>query len=361
MSGSPIIGSFDFKMRVDFVRIPGIIKLRSGDYVPAAGQATLGATTALRASLIRETALSFAPDLFIVDKEPLGLRGELEPTLEALRARGSRVVLGLRDVLDEPVALAAEWRRKNALAAVETFYDDILVYGLSQIHDPLLGLGLSAAARRRVRFTGYLRRSRPASPPTHPVADINERVLVTAGGGGDGETLIDWVISAYEAFGDSLPPALIVPGPFMAVETRQRFESRMAALPMLRSLTFEPRMEHLVADSRALVSMGGYNTFCEILSFDKRAVLVPRRVPRCEQTIRAQAAEAFGLSRWVPEPDTGAGKDPSLMREALAHVSTQAPPSTRAPAGLLDGLENVIAHCRDCLGLPRPDPAVATP
>ena len=32
LSGSPIIGSFDFRARVDFVRVPGVIKLRNGDY-----------------------------------------------------------------------------------------------------------------------------------------------------------------------------------------------------------------------------------------------------------------------------------------------------------------------------------------
>ena len=32
LSGSPIIGSFDFRARVDFVRVPGVIKLRSGEY-----------------------------------------------------------------------------------------------------------------------------------------------------------------------------------------------------------------------------------------------------------------------------------------------------------------------------------------
>ena len=33
LSGSPIIGSFDFRTRVDFVRVPGVIKLRNGEYV----------------------------------------------------------------------------------------------------------------------------------------------------------------------------------------------------------------------------------------------------------------------------------------------------------------------------------------
>ena len=32
LSGSPIIGSFDFSNRVDYVRIPGVIKLKDGEY-----------------------------------------------------------------------------------------------------------------------------------------------------------------------------------------------------------------------------------------------------------------------------------------------------------------------------------------
>jgi predicted glycosyltransferase len=85
VSGSPIIGSFDFKARVDFVRVPGIIKLRNGNYEPLAEHGSVTETTALRSSLIMETALAFQPDVFIVDKEALGLRGELEGTLEALK------------------------------------------------------------------------------------------------------------------------------------------------------------------------------------------------------------------------------------------------------------------------------------
>lgn len=353
VSGSPIIGSFDFKTRVDFVRVPGIIKLRSGDYVPLGAHGSIQSTTALRSSLIRETATSFEPDLFIVDKEPLGLRGELEPTLEALKSRGTRLMLGLRDVLDDPAALAAEWHRKNAKAAVETYYDDILIYGLPEVYDPLQGIGLTPSTASKVSYTGYLRRSRPATRPTHSVPDIGERVLVTAGGGGDGETLIDWVLSAYEAHGSSLPKALVVPGPFMAADLRHSFEQRISKLPQLRCITFEPRMEHLVADCKGIISMGGYNTFCEILSFDKRAVLVPRRVPRCEQTIRAQAAERLHLARWVPEPEDGAIRDTELMASVLASVADQPNPSRHAPRGLLDGLPTVIEHSRRWLDVPR--------
>lgn len=345
VSGSPIIGSFDFKTRVDFVRVPGIIKLRNGDYVPLGEFGSIQETTSLRSSLITETAVQFAPDVFIVDKEPLGLRGELEGTLEALKGRGTRLVLGLRDVLDEPAILAQEWARKRALPAIEQLYDDLWVYGLREIYDPLQGLGLSAEVARKTTFTGYLKRTRPAAAPSVQIDDVSQRLLVTTGGGGDGELLIDWALSAYEADASALPPALFVVGPFMRADLRAGFERRAAVLPSVKMLTFEPRMEHLMAECLAVASMGGYNTFCEVLSFDKRGLIVPRHVPRLEQTIRAEAAERLGLVRMLREPEEGVSGEPAVMRDALRVLPGQALPSRSAAPGLLGGIEKIVSMC----------------
>src|SRR5215467_14170453 len=125
LTGSPIIGSFDFRARVDFVRIPGVIKLRNGDYTSLSLLIDIEETLAMRSSIIRHTADIFDPDILIVDKEPLGLRGEVRPTLDLLRARGIPLVLGLRDVMDDPSALETEWERKNVAPALSEYYDDI--------------------------------------------------------------------------------------------------------------------------------------------------------------------------------------------------------------------------------------------
>jgi len=140
LSGSPIIGSFDFKARVDFVRMPGVIKLRNGEYTSLNLHIDITETLKIRASIIRHTAEAFRPDLFLVDKEPLGLRGEVTETLQYLKHRGVPLVLGLRDVMDDPSLLEPEWRRKKALPALRDLYDDIWIYGLPQICDPLAGL-----------------------------------------------------------------------------------------------------------------------------------------------------------------------------------------------------------------------------
>ena len=88
LSGSPIIGSFDFKSRVDFVRVPGVIKLRNGEYTPLQLHLDIEQTLAMRSSIIRHTADIFDPHLFLVDKEPLGLRGEVRDDADDAEGAG---------------------------------------------------------------------------------------------------------------------------------------------------------------------------------------------------------------------------------------------------------------------------------
>jgi predicted glycosyltransferase len=88
--------------------------------------------------------------------------------------------------------------------------------------------------------------------------------------------------------------------------------------------------------------MGGYNTFCEILSLDKPALIVPRTRPRLEQCIRAVEAERRGLVRMLREDADG--RDPARMAAALSALPDQPRPSAIVVPGLLDGLEVVRAR-----------------
>lgn len=351
LSGSPIIGSFGFRPRVDFVRMPGMIKLSNGEYTSQALDIAADKTLALRAAIIRETARIFDPDIFLVDKEPLGLRGEVKATLELLQARGTRLVLGLRDVMDDPESLQPEWTRKGAHAALRDFYDEIWVYGLPQICNPLEGIELPDSVRRRMVYTGYLRRSVTANAGSaEPLVGSAPYVLVTPGGGGDGEAMVDWVIRAYEAQPDLPCRALIVFGPFMQTEHQNNFRQRIEPLANVEAITFDAQMETLMAGASGVVAMGGYNTFCEILSFNKPAIIVPRSKPRLEQTIRAGRAQELGL---VSMLDPDGGRDAWAMATALRHLPQQQRPSDIVVPGLLDGLVNVNRLAGKILSKPR--------
>lgn len=357
LSGSPIIGSFDFRSRVDFVRVPGVIKLRNGEYTPLTLPMAIEDAIEMRASIIRHTAEVFDPDILIVDKEPLGLRGELSETLEVMKERGVHLVLGLRDVLDDPDLLLPEWTRKNAVPALQKYYDEIWVYGLPQICEPLAGLNLPGSIHRKITYTGYLQRFADTTSPLElpPVSRDRPFILVTPGGGGDGEELVDWVLRAYE-LDRTLPyPSLIVLGPFMQSDRRSEFIARADALPNVEAIIFDAHMESLMARAVGVVAMGGYNIFCEILSFDKRALIVPRTVPRREQLIRASRADELGLVTML-RGDTERRAD--TIATALRHLPQQKRPSDSVVPGLLDGLENVNILTRRALER-QPSPALA--
>ena len=346
ISGSPVIGSFEFGDGVDYVRVPGVVKLPNGDYTSLNLNVDIDEAVRLREAIIRQTADSFDPDVLIVDKEPTGFRGELIPTLDMLRTRGTRLVLGVRDVMDEPSALAQEWERKDATRALCNYYDDVFVYGLADIYEPLASLDLPRAVAERLHYTGYLRRALPKEPNLvrYPRLTKGPFLLVTTGGGGDGDNLVDWVISAYEADRHLPLPALVAFGPFIARETRRAFMERIARLPDVDAISFDAKIENLMNRAAGVVAMGGYNTFCEILSLDKRALIVPRARPRLEQTIRARRAAALGLVCLLEDPsETGEGeRDPAAMAQALRELAGQPPPSQAFVPGLLDGLDRIV-------------------
>jgi predicted glycosyltransferase len=350
ISGSPVIDRYAFAPGVYTVRLPPVTKFADGNYASLDGTTPLARTVERRAAIIARTDASFAPDLILVDKEPAGFHGELMPVLESASARGTRLVLGLRDVLDDADRLVPEWERKGAAETMARFYDEIWVYGLSRIHEPLAALPMdpemAARIAGRLIYTGYLRREVPemCAGREEPAIARGPFVLVTPGGGGDGAALIDWVIAAYETDPGIPLPCLIAFGPFLDGATRDGFAARIDRLGgKIAAITFDSQIEFLMRKAAGVVAMGGYNTFCEILSFDLRAILVPRTEPRREQAIRALAAEQLGLARVLLEAD---GRAPERMAAALRALPDQSEPSRVLVPGLLDGLDAVARRVR---------------
>ncbi|WP_102224833.1 glycosyltransferase family protein [Acidimangrovimonas sediminis] len=341
ISGATIAGAFNYRARVDFVKIPSVIKLRNGEYTPLEEHIDLKDLLKVRQSMIFNAAESFAPDIFIVDKEPLGLHGEVEETLVYLKARGTRLVLGLRDIMDSPHLLDAEWKRKEVLPRIGDIYDDIWVYGPKEFYDPLTGLDVPETVRAKMNFVGFLQRSlsdRVVKEDTIHGLPRGGYLLVTPGGGGDGAEMVGNVIDAYHATPDLPLPALVVLGPYMRASDREALIARAADLPQLHIIEFDNQMEKVIAGAAGVVAMGGYNTFCEILSFDRPALIVPRVQPREEQLLRAWRARELGLVEMLL-PEEAA--DPARMGAALAALPDQPAPSANGRGLRLEGLTHI--------------------
>jgi predicted glycosyltransferase len=251
--------------------------------------------------------------------------------------------------MDEPASLIEEWDRKGVFPQLRRLYDEIWVYGLPEIFDPLAEIPGFDRLESLVRFTGYLRREPLAAVPVDLgyALPTEPFLLVTTGGGGDGDELIDWVLSAYEADPGIPFAAVVLFGPFLELDHRAALSRRAARLPRIHTLTFESRVEALIERASGIVAMGGYNTFCEILSFGKPALVVPRTEPRLEQLLRAQRAERLGLLRMLEPP---AVRDPMVMARALREFVGCAPPAPRLCDRMLCGLDTIAALAEPWLG-----------
>jgi len=308
---------------------------------PATGLDTAG-TVRLRGRALRNALAAFGPEVLIVDRLPLGVHDELADSLGVLRAMGTRLVLGLRDVLDAPEAVRAEFARPTALAILREHYDEIWVYGDADVHDVAAEYDLPADIAAMVRYTGYLDR-RPAERPAGRDLVARRRelrlpddrlALCVLGGGEDGRALAT-------AFARAALPAgttgVIVAGPFMPDGAREALHALADGRADMRVLDFVPDADTLIALADEVVAMGGYNAVCEIVASGSRALVVPRARAR-EQLIRARRLAALGALD-VLEPER---LSPDAIARWLADGPAAPAPRPRADVDL-DGLDRIPA------------------
>ena len=308
LTGSPLAGRFTFPKQVDFVRIPGMIKCTNDEYQSLSIRIEEQQALSIRTNIILATTKTFKPDLFIVDKEPLGLKKEVLPTLQWLKEKSptTRTVLGLRDILDEASVIQKDWQEKDVYACLERLYSEIWVYGNRSIYDPIEMYDIPASIHDRVKFTGYIPRKglctkkKRSVRRRYRIMDEDKLVLVTTGGGGDGFEVIDHFLAMHDYYPTCLPfKSMIVTGPFMPKRTREKLKKRAQKFG-IKTLPFHPRMEELIAAADLVISMGGYNTICEILTQHTPSLIIPREYPRQEQLIRAERLKEQGLLDFIP-------------------------------------------------------------
>lgn len=307
LTGSPLAGRYETPEGVDFVRIPGMIKKTNEEYLPLSIKINARHALNIRRNIIVATAKAFQPHLFIVDKAPMGLRREVIPTLKWLRRRlpRTRTILGLRDIMDDAVSTSREWREKGVYEVLDQYYSEIWVYGDQALYDPVAEYAIPETISRKMVFTGYIPRHMPTGQAMararreERLSAKDRLVVITTGGGGDGYPLMDAYLSMLELGNAPAHKAIFVTGPFMPRPEREDVARRAGRL-RARFYHFYRRMETLIGLADVVVTMGGYNTTCEILCQGKPSLVVPREVPRLEQRIRAEVLSARGVLEYLP-------------------------------------------------------------
>lgn len=302
LTGAPEAPGMPRPAHCDVITLPTVAKSSRGRYSARELSGGLDDVVFLRSSVITSALVAFAPDLLVVDKLPRGFGGELEPALDLLTSRDvsdhgpTRVVLGLRDVLDEPGRVRRDWDAQRASDAIDQWYDQIWVYSDPEVHNPVAACDLPAALAPLTRFTGYLGWGRvgleQAADDGAPAAPDPPYVLGIVGGGQDGAALARTVATSPLPAGHR---GLLVTGPHMPKAQAREVAAIALRSPGLTVAPFVSPLEPTLLDAAAVVTMGGYNSVCEVLTTDVPALVVPRTRPRREQLIRARRMAELGL------------------------------------------------------------------
>jgi predicted glycosyltransferase len=348
ISGTVHANAFAAPPGVDSVTLPAIHKGADGRYDAGSLGLSLCRLVTLRSRTIRAALESFDPDLLIVDNVPRGLLGELLPTLAALKARGrARCVLGLRDILDEPAVVRREWHDTDNEGAIREYYAAVWVYGDRNVYDQAREYAFGPDVCSRMRYTGYLdhrwRLDRSQAPPVsvNRWFDLppGRQILCTVGGGQDGGSVAAAFAAAEMPDGAN---GVVLTGPFMP--RRTLLQVRRLARRNKRLVVFEFVSEaaRLMHRADRVVTMGGYNTIAEVLSFAKPALVIPRVTPRREQLIRAEHLHRLGLVD-ILHPER---LSPEAISDWLAQ--DRHTPAARATVDL-GGLSRVAALAQELL------------
>jgi predicted glycosyltransferase len=347
--------------RVDYVKLPSVRRVPStgGDsgYIPRVLPVEVASLTHMRRDILLDIVRHFHPDVLVVDYTPAGLAGELTPSLQHLKASspGTRFVAGFRDIVGNPPRVREAWARDGVHELLENLYDLILVYGQPDIFDLAAEMGLAARAAGKIRYTGYLG-AEVERPSPHAIREelalrTGRLVLVTIGGGADGVGILKAMLAALRRWPERARfECLLVEGPMMSAGDRRRLE---AMLPVGGRARLIGRVDDLVpylAAADVVVSRGGYNSVCEILSLDRPSVIVPREtfngVEDTEQLMRARALEQRGLVHVVREAEL----TPARLLESVNTLLETPLPAGKALG--LDGLPVVAAALEGLLSDP---------
>lgn len=363
VTGSPSAHSFELPSGADYVKLPSVTKDTDGEYVARSLSSSVASITEMRSDILLSAATHFQPDFFIVDHAPAGLDGEALATLRFFREHHpeTKLIVGLRDIIDEAPKVRRSWARDGIYQLLDDVYDLILVYGHRNIYDVVEQYGLSGKAESKTRFVGYIGREHGPVAPEDIRASLpmqtDKLVLVTAGGGGDGQELFDAMVRGLVETRDPVDgdfDCLLIGGPLMAEENRTNLRDLLGNRNNLHFLDFADPMTSYIGAADVVVSMGGYNSVCEILSLGRPAIIVPRVSPRKEQLTRAEILSHRGLVRMIHPDDL----TPTRLLEATRDML----PGTRASAAPvpMDGLTNVVSALRSLMPDPRFLPDAAT-
>ena len=308
---------FETEPGIDYVKLPSLNKLSRYRYQAGSLRLDSETTRAVRMGIIERVVTTLRPSVFLVDHEPAGVWNELEPTLKRLRQDGStQVILGLRDILDDPDLLRTRWAQSGKDTLISNHYDQVMIYGNSAFYPSAKHYGLNELMPGATKYCGVV--TSAAASKRRNSYDLPRRIVVAGGGGRDAYPLLDTAMSAYELIPSSKRPNLtLIAGPLMEEDLRTELQIRAQQHGVVCHEMVSD-FPALLDQADLLITMAGYNSVNEALVSRCPLVVVPRVGPSSEQRIRAARLMELQLGRVIYREE--------LTPERIANVMCTANP-----------------------------------
>lgn len=332
MTGSLETHAWELPSTFDYVKLPATAKSTIYQGLPAyrepGARRARGGIWSVREALIQRTAACYLPHALYVDWSPAGHQGELRRAVLALHEQRPRptLVLALTDLISDGETIRHDWERDRAYPLLDEVYDHIFVYGSRRIFDVVSEYNLSAAAAAKTVYLGYHRRIERITPASEVRARLGAAnaplVVVTTGGGADGQSIIGAWLRAAQSPQLAGVVSYVVAGPLMAAREQERLREIAAQVPTVHFVPFTNELISYMNAADLVITMCGYNTVSEVLSLGKRSIVIPRSRLWREQVVRAERLQELGYATYLRPDDLTS----DVLRNAVLAALAAPPP-----------------------------------
>ena len=215
---------------------------------------------------------------------------------------------------DEPSTIRKEWRKKLNYISVDKYYSQIWVYGSSLIYDVVDEYGLSPNISNKIRYTGYLCKQKKNNDVTlnetifNPVLDTifkNKFVLCLIN-----DPSVDMKLATE--FMDSSLPKDVFGIVYINCNLNKKTFSNLLYLANKHDhvylLDYGLYEEILVNNSIGVISSCSYSIICNLLSYEKNALIIPKISESKEQVIRGSRLNEHGIFDLIHYDDLNQSK-----------------------------------------------------
>jgi predicted glycosyltransferase len=297
-------GRLPRKMRVpkvvEIINLPPLGFDENNQLVSRDRRRSVERAQSLREKIILETYQTEKPQVVLIELFPFGRKkfaNELTPLLEA--AKGSaRIVCSLRDIL---VGKRRDQARhdERAIETANRFFDAILVHSDADFAKLEESFQTTLPLKTPIFYTGFVAPKAQISCETKQPKRVRQ-IIVSAGGGMVGESLLRAAIGAHKIFSQRIKiETTIVAGWFLPENDwrgLQEFAKNIKGVHLRRSV---PNLRGKMSCADVSISQCGYNTALDILLSGVAALVVPfgDGNGEDEQTKRARNLEDLGALR----------------------------------------------------------------